>query len=44
MPDEDVKSDVSSIKKGAEHDFVGALLKFHHRGVENLTIKLRKLE
>ena len=28
----------------AEHDFVGALVKFHHRRVENLTIKLRKLE
>ena len=44
MPDEDFKSDISSIKKRAEHDFVGALVKFHHRRVENLTIKLRKLE
>ena len=44
MPNEDFKSDISSIKKRAEHDFVGALVKFHHRRVEKLTIKLRKLE
>ena len=44
MPDEDFKSDISSIKKRAEHDFVEALVKFHHRRVEKLTIKLRKLE
>ena len=44
MPDEEFKSDVSSIKKRAEHDFVGALVKFHNRQVEKLTIKLRKLE
>ncbi|KAK2562533.1 hypothetical protein P5673_014209 [Acropora cervicornis] len=44
MPDEDFKSDISLIKKRAEHDFVGALVKFHHRRVEKLTIKLRKLE
>ena len=44
MPDEDFKSDVSSIRKRAEHDFVGALVKFHHRRVERLTSKLRKLE
>ena len=43
-PDEDFKSDVSSIRKRAEHDFVGALVKFHHRHVERLTTKLRKLE
>ena len=36
MPDEDFKSDISSIKKRAEHDFVGALVKFHHRRVEKL--------
>ena len=39
-----MKSDISSIKKRAEHDFVGALVKFHNRQVEKLTIKLRKLE
>ena len=44
MPDEDFKSDISSIKNRAEHDFVGALVKFHNRQVEKLTIKLRKLE
>ena len=44
MPDEDFKSDISSIKKRAENDFVGALVKFHHRRVEKLTIKLRKLK
>ena len=44
MPDEDFKSDVSSIKKRAEQDFVGALVKFHHRCVEKLTTKLRKPE
>lgn len=42
MPDEDFKSDISSIKKRAEHDFVGALVKFHHRHVEKLTIKLEQ--
>ena len=31
MPAEDFKSDISSIRKRAEHDFVGALVKFHHR-------------
>lgn len=36
MPDKDFKSDISSIKKRAEHDFVGALVKFHHRRVEKL--------
>ena len=36
MPDEDFKSDISLIKKRAEHDFVGALVKFHYRRVEKL--------
>ena len=40
MPDEDFKSDISSIRKRAEHDFVGALVKFHHRRVA----KTRKRE
>ena len=44
MPDEDFKSDISSLKKRPEHDFVRALVKFHPRRVEKLTIKLRKLE
>ena len=44
MPDKDFRSDVSVIKKWAEHDFLRALVKFHHRHVEKLTIKLRKLE
>ena len=44
MPDEEFKSDVVSIRKRAEHDFVGALVKFHHRRIETLTKKIRKLE
>jgi len=44
MPDEDFKSDISSIEKRAGHDFVVALVKFNHRRVEKLTIKLRKLK
>ena len=43
-PDEDFKNDISSIRKKAEHAYVGALVRFHNRRVERLTIKLRKLE
>ena len=41
LPDKDFRSDVSSIKKRAEHDFVRALVKFHHRHVKKLTVKLK---
>ena len=44
LPDEEFKSDVVSIRKRAEHDFVRALVKFDHRHIETLTRKLRKLE
>ena len=43
-PDEDFKSDIGSIRKKAEHALEGALVKFHHRRIERLTIKIRKLE
>ena len=43
-PDEDFKNDISSIRKKAEHAYVGALVRFHNRRVERLMIKLRKLE
>ena len=44
IPDEDVKTEIGSIRKKAEQALVGALMKFHHRRIERLTIKLRKLE
>ena len=44
MPDEDFKKEIGSIRKNAEQALVGALVKFHHRRIERLTIKLRKLE
>ena len=43
-PDEDFKKEIGSIRKKAEQALVGALVKFHHRRMERLTIKLRKLE
>ena len=43
-PNEDFKNDISSIRKKAEHTYVGALVRFHNRRVERLKIKLRKLE
>lgn len=36
--------EIGSIRKKAEQVLVGALVKFHHRRIERLTIKLRKLE
>ena len=44
IPDEDLKTEIGSIRKKAEQALVGALVKFHHRRIERLTIKLRKLE
>ena len=44
MPDEDFKKDISSIRKKAEQALIGALVKYHQRRTECLTIKLRKLE
>ena len=44
MPDEDFKTEIGSIRKKAEQGLVGALVKFHHRRIERLRIKLRKLE
>lgn len=44
IPDEDLKTEIGSIRKKAEQALIGALLKFHHRRIERLTIKLRKLE
>ena len=44
IPDEDVKTEIGSIRKKAEQALVGVLMKFHHRRIERLTIKLRKLE
>ena len=43
-PDEDFKNEIGSIRKKAEQALVGALVKYHHRRVERLTSKLRKLE
>ena len=43
-PDEDFKSDIGSIRKKAEQALVGALVKFHHRRIERLSSKFRKLE
>ena len=43
-PDEDFKKEIGSIRKKAEQALVGALVKFHHRRIERLTIKLRRLE
>ena len=37
-PDEDFKSEISSIRKKAEQALVGALVKFHYRRIERLTI------
>ena len=44
MPDEDFQNEIGSIRKKAEQGLVGALVKFHHRRIEGLRIKLRKLE
>ena len=44
MPDENFKMEIGSIRKKAEQALTGALVKFHHRRLERLTIKLRKLE
>jgi len=41
---EDFKKEIGSIRKKAEQALIGALVKFHHRRIERLTIKLRKLE
>ena len=43
-PDEDFKKDINAIRKKAEQALVGALVKFHHRRVERLKNKYRKLE
>ena len=43
-PDEDFKKDINSIRKKAEQALVEALVKFHHRRVERLKNKYRKLE
>lgn len=43
-PDEDFKKDINAIRKKAEQALVGALVKFHHRRVERLRNKYRKLE
>ena len=39
-----VKREIGSIRKKSEPALVGALVKYHHRRTERLTIKLRKLE
>ena len=43
-PDEDFKKEIGSIRKKSEQALVGALVRYHHRRTERLTIKLRKLE
>lgn len=43
MPDEDFKNDISLIRKKAEQALIAALVKFHHRRIERLMTKLRKL-
>ena len=43
-PDEDFKKEINTIRKKAEQALVGALVKFHHRRVERLKTKYRKLE
>ena len=43
-PDGDFKKDINSIRKKAEQALVGALMKFHYRGVGGLKNKYRKLE
>ena len=43
-PDEDFKKEINAIRKKAEQALVGALVKFHHRRVERLKNKYRKLE
>ena len=43
-PVEDFKKDINAIRKKAEQALVGALVKFHHRRVERLKNKYRKLE
>ena len=35
---------LSSIRKKAERDPIGALVKFHHSRIKRLTTKLKKLE
>jgi len=39
-----LKKDINSIRKKAEQALAGALVKFHHRRVERLKNKYRKLE
>ena len=41
MPDEDFKNEIGSIRKKAEQGLIGVLVKFHHRRIERLRIKLR---
>ena len=43
-PDEDFKKEINTIRKKAEQALVGAIVKFHHRHVERLKTKYRKLE
>jgi len=43
-PDKDFKKDINSIRKKAKQALVGALVKFHHRHVERLENKYRKLK
>lgn len=43
-PDDDFKREIGAIRKKAEQALVGSLVKFHHRGIKHLTIKLWKLE
>ena len=39
-----LKKEIDSIRKKAEQALVGALVKYHHRRIERLTIRLRNLE
>ena len=43
-PDEDFEKEIGSIRKNSEQALVGALVRYHHRRTERLTVKLRKLE
>ena len=40
--DKDFKSDIKSIRKKAEHDFVGALTRYHYRQIDRLKKTISK--
>jgi len=40
--DEELKSDISRIRKDAEQKLIGALTRYHHRRAESNKIKLKR--